>query len=314
MSLATRCTSCGTVFRVVQDQLRVSEGWVRCGRCDAVFNAAEGLFDVDREAAPSWSPTQLPVVARTAGLAASPDDALDDPAPSPADLGVPAALGSLEASRPRSPGTGGLHREAFEAADDTPDPGPADPGSGPVFEATTAFEEPAVPSAIGWHPDAERDPAGRRWRAALAVAAVLLVVLLAAQAAAQFGEIASARWPAMRPVLAGWCSVAGCSTAAPRRIQDIVVDSSALAPVLGTDALKLAISLRNRGEFAVAVPSVDLSLTDSGGQLLARRTLNPADFHVTAASLAAGGEIALQALFTAGAATVTGYTVEIFYP
>jgi predicted Zn finger-like uncharacterized protein len=49
MSLATRCTACGTVFRVVQDQLRVSEGWVRCGRCQEVFNAREGLFDLDRE-------------------------------------------------------------------------------------------------------------------------------------------------------------------------------------------------------------------------------------------------------------------------
>lgn len=47
MNLATRCAHCGTVFRVVLDQLRVSEGWVRCGRCDAVFNAADALFDVD---------------------------------------------------------------------------------------------------------------------------------------------------------------------------------------------------------------------------------------------------------------------------
>jgi predicted Zn finger-like uncharacterized protein len=47
MNLATRCPSCGTVFRVVQDQLRVSEGWVRCGRCNGVFNAAEVLFDID---------------------------------------------------------------------------------------------------------------------------------------------------------------------------------------------------------------------------------------------------------------------------
>jgi len=47
MTLATRCPSCGTVFRVVQDQLRVSEGWVRCGRCNGVFNAAEVLFDID---------------------------------------------------------------------------------------------------------------------------------------------------------------------------------------------------------------------------------------------------------------------------
>lgn len=52
MSLATRCTACGTVFRVVQDQLKVSEGWVRCGRCQAVFNALEALFDLEREAPP----------------------------------------------------------------------------------------------------------------------------------------------------------------------------------------------------------------------------------------------------------------------
>jgi predicted Zn finger-like uncharacterized protein len=46
MSLATRCPACGTVFRVVQDQLRVSEGWVRCGQCQDVFNALETLFDL----------------------------------------------------------------------------------------------------------------------------------------------------------------------------------------------------------------------------------------------------------------------------
>ena len=47
MSLAARCPACGTVFRVVQDQLRISEGWVRCGRCSEVFNAVEHLVDVD---------------------------------------------------------------------------------------------------------------------------------------------------------------------------------------------------------------------------------------------------------------------------
>ena len=54
MSLATRCTACGTVFRVVQDQLKVSEGWVRCGRCNEVFNALESLFDLDQDAPPQW--------------------------------------------------------------------------------------------------------------------------------------------------------------------------------------------------------------------------------------------------------------------
>lgn len=54
MSLATRCAACGTVFRVVEDQLKVSEGWVRCGRCQEVFNALPNLFDLDRDAPPPW--------------------------------------------------------------------------------------------------------------------------------------------------------------------------------------------------------------------------------------------------------------------
>jgi predicted Zn finger-like uncharacterized protein len=45
------------VFRVVQDQLKVSEGWVRCGRCAKVFNAFEGLFDLEREFPALRSPT-----------------------------------------------------------------------------------------------------------------------------------------------------------------------------------------------------------------------------------------------------------------
>ena len=54
MSLATRCTACGTIFRIVEDQLRVSDGWVRCGRCNEVFDARELLFDMEREPAPDW--------------------------------------------------------------------------------------------------------------------------------------------------------------------------------------------------------------------------------------------------------------------
>ena len=52
MSLATRCIHCGTIFKIVEDQLKVSEGWVRCGRCNEVFNALPTLFDMDSEAPP----------------------------------------------------------------------------------------------------------------------------------------------------------------------------------------------------------------------------------------------------------------------
>ena len=43
MSLVTRCPACSTLFKVVPDQLRLSQGWVRCGSCGSVFNAGEQM-------------------------------------------------------------------------------------------------------------------------------------------------------------------------------------------------------------------------------------------------------------------------------
>ncbi|MGL4668839.1 MAG: zinc-ribbon and DUF3426 domain-containing protein [Saezia sp.] len=41
MTLAARCPQCNTIFRVVPDQLKISDGLVRCGQCQHVFNALE---------------------------------------------------------------------------------------------------------------------------------------------------------------------------------------------------------------------------------------------------------------------------------
>jgi predicted Zn finger-like uncharacterized protein len=39
MSLVTACPSCGVLFKVAPEQLLISEGWVRCGQCQTVFDA-----------------------------------------------------------------------------------------------------------------------------------------------------------------------------------------------------------------------------------------------------------------------------------
>jgi ribosomal protein L11 methyltransferase len=54
--LATRCSACGTVFRVVQDQLRVSEGWVRCGRCARCSTRSKHWSTSSRNAAAVAAP------------------------------------------------------------------------------------------------------------------------------------------------------------------------------------------------------------------------------------------------------------------
>jgi predicted Zn finger-like uncharacterized protein len=85
MSLVTRCASCGTVFRVVQDQLKVSSGWVRCGRCGEVFNALQTLFDLERDVVTPPAQGQL-------GSTPTPDHRmLRDAAPGPGPTQVSAA-------------------------------------------------------------------------------------------------------------------------------------------------------------------------------------------------------------------------------
>lgn len=108
MSMITSCPACGTMFRVVPDQLKISEGWVRCGHCAEVFDAAAHLSDesildlpeADQVTRPADLPTQpaelptqpadLPVKAAPPRPAASPrprprppSPALSPPSPAP---------------------------------------------------------------------------------------------------------------------------------------------------------------------------------------------------------------------------------------
>lgn len=50
MSLATRCPSCNTLFKVTSGQLQMHEGKVRCGNCQSVFSGIEHLTSPDTEA------------------------------------------------------------------------------------------------------------------------------------------------------------------------------------------------------------------------------------------------------------------------
>lgn len=73
MSQITRCPACETQFKVASDQLRASEGWVRCGQCDEIFDAVAHLVPLDafpvlsqvvpahrREAVPAVAPAVQP--------------------------------------------------------------------------------------------------------------------------------------------------------------------------------------------------------------------------------------------------------------
>lgn len=53
MRLITRCPQCETTFRVIPDQLKLAEGWVRCGRCTRVFEAQQHLYELPVATSPA---------------------------------------------------------------------------------------------------------------------------------------------------------------------------------------------------------------------------------------------------------------------
>jgi hypothetical protein len=106
----------------------------------------------------------------------------------------------------------------------------------------------------------------------------------------------------------------GCAIDPVRRIEDISVENTALTRAVQPDSFGLAVRLRNRGATVLAMPAVELSLTDSSGQLLVRKVLAPSDFQAVSTTMEPGAEATLQLTLAAGSSRVTGYTVEIFYP
>lgn len=326
MSLATRCTTCGTVFRVVQDQLKVSEGWVRCGRCNEVFNALEGLFDLDRDTPPDWVPTGAPPPPEpaTPGSPAAHPASLFDREGEPVDDGGTTVehrpLSGVPEPHASTVSTAGVPEPAVDPGspigiDRGPDPaGETDEPLDPMPAAFPPIEDNEAPAFIR-HADRRARWRSPRARAALSAAALLLAGGLSLQAAHHFRDLAAARWPVAKGLLESWCKVAGCTLGTPRRIEDISVESSGLTRAgESTDTFRLSVTLRNRAALALALPSVDLTLTDASGATVSRRALGGADFRAVSATIPASSEVHLQLLLTVAGKRVTGYTVELFYP
>jgi predicted Zn finger-like uncharacterized protein len=350
MNLATRCTECGTVFRVVQDQLKVSEGWVRCGRCTAVFNAQAHLFDLDAPlAAPSVaapaSPAQPAPPSPGVGHAATEPEPANNPDDWSPTLPVDEAAAAIEHSHAQAPAevidvtaaeldqaaaASEVSRQSLTAT--TSDGAPLDApmsteGSPDVIVDITApsaqahdipvqidaDEAAAMPSFM--RNDKASSPLARpAVKTFLLVAAVLLILVLSLQAVVIWRDRLAAQLPALRPALNAMCQGLNCRISALRRIDRLAVEASGLTRIEGAPLHRLSVTLRNRADTAVLAPALELSVTDTQGKLVARKVLLLTDLGVSTTTLEAGAELPLQALLNTGERRVAGYTVELFYP
>ena len=346
MSLITRCPACSTMFKVAQEQLRVSDGWVRCGQCDEVFDANVHLQPAVPPAPPaapsralSPSTNSAPTLPEydwsdVAGMESPSVPAAPPAATRPAALQVPAAapVPAQAVAKPVAAAPAAMADTSTAAAVQAKDPfldqSPqalsqpldADPAL-PEFtrEVADALFTPTparpAPSFMAYgQAQRTREASIRAWM--WPVGAVLALALVGQVLWNERDRIASAS-PALAPVLRSACAVLGCRIEALRRVDALVIESSSFSKAL-SQVYTLQFTVRNTGSVPVAMPAVELTLTDLQDRVLLRRVLQAKEFAGPKAALPVGGSVAanvpVQVRPMVGAESIAGYRLLAFYP
>jgi predicted Zn finger-like uncharacterized protein len=397
MSYTTRCPACGTMFKVVPDQLKISDGWVRCGHCADVFDATLHLEtwvppakpvaeppQADQPAVEAGTPGGNPAPAQgevTASMPLRPPAGLSIPpkpertAPSaPADT-QPTAPAVRAGTPPADAPVAGpqepdflteLQRFAARSLSDPPAKETLDspvrelpvrvpklprhaPSTPPDGAPAAALSGSDAPSRDAVQPDesgrpaedasaahqafgeAEEVPAepefvlkARRkayWetpamRAALVSAVLLLALLWSVQWGLHERNRLVAWKPSLQPVLETACSLLGCALEPLRSIDDIVIDSTALVRRLG-NFHSFDLVLKNTANLALAVPALELTLTDAAGNVISRRVFLPQDMPGVPPVLTAGGSVSVSlrlSIAVGDSMPMSGYRALVFYP
>jgi hypothetical protein len=157
----------------------------------------------------------------------------------------------------------------------------------------------------------------RPWvRAVLVLAGIVLAALLALQVGYQDRDRLALLQPQLRPALERLCELLQCRLGPPHQIEAIVIESSGFTRVRN-ETYRLAFTVRNTARVQVAVPAMELTITDAQDQAIARRVLMPAELGASAEAIAPAGEWsgAVGVVVNASSsARVAGYRLLAFYP
>lgn len=346
MSFTTRCPACGTTFRIVPDQLKISDGWVRCGHCSDVFDATLFL---------EGAPVAAPAAPVAASAPPPPLTAHDDgdgewllhPGPLSAGLASESALTKAEDGFADE-----LRRFAAQAKDDVqtpdvsldapePEPAPAEKtATANVSALPPQRQESLPPQGATQPPPATPESKGdddvpvltepsfvrqaRRkafWqstgvRVSLVAMSFALLGGLLAQWAVHERDRLAARHPSAAPLLAALCRPLGCSIGPAREIEAVAIDSSNLVRRLG-NFYSFDLVLKNSAALPLAMPALELSLTDTRDSVIARRVFLPAELPGAPEVLPAQGAVSMSlrlSIADSGVSSMTGYRALVFYP
>jgi predicted Zn finger-like uncharacterized protein len=355
--LVTTCKACRARFRVTPDQLNARQGQVRCGECHAVFNGFEALerFPGDdtgarllaARAAPALD--DLPAGVAPPSPPAAPDLAAFDapvdapatpfPATSTPDGDFPSAESAAPPPLPDGPAAEFADVFATTAQPAMPDL-PLDPPDAEAMPRATEFppddspapmsapapmtahspvprETPSIPLSAYTLPSPPPEPPrpSRAW----AWGAALAFIALAGQLTWAFRADIARRYPPARPALEAACLQLGCTVPWINEDSALKLEDSELLEVPGKPGqISLSARIRSLASAPQEYPHVELTLTDTTGQVAARKVLRPADYlghaPLPGEVLAPGAETLVSLRLETGPLKPTGYELLLFYP
>lgn len=267
--MLSTCPECQTSFRIAQAQLDSRRGLVRCGRCNAVFNAYDTLLPE----------LQTPPAAEPEPPAAAAPPPAAEFAPAPASESAPAPMPEVEveswlrAERPTLPELE-LPPEEKTPQEQTPSRQPSPKEQDSAQPAQESAEDILLTELFKRK---EHPPAGKAWL--WGPVALLLFLTLGGQLAYFFRADLAAHLPEARPWLEQTCRTLGCTIPLPQDSEALRIEASSLEtdPENKSRAI-LRLSLSNRSEQAVAWPHLILLLTDVNDTPLAQRPFMPVEY------------------------------------
>lgn len=313
MDGTTLCPHCETRFKIMEAQLEAHHGMVRCGNCLQAFDARPSF--VPDEHSPQL---ELPMLDGPAIQAEKPPidepHALAPPAPTPCEDKIAIA----ETTQPEitHTETADFSEPAFistEMIDET------QPATEPQLTKAAVLQ----PLALAEQDADAQDESGsfrnkhRSWP--WVIAALLLLLVLLAQAAYFFRVDLAARLPNLKPALIGFCQLLKCSVTLPQKTDLMSIESSELeSNHTHENLVNLNALLRNRAPYAQAFPNLELTLNDAQDKPLARRIFKPADYlspvENEKTGLLPNNELSIKLRLDTTNLKPTGYRLALFYP
>ena len=169
--------------------------------------------------------------------------------------------------------------------------------------------------------DMAAEKAARRNRHTWAwfAAVLLMLALLAAQAAYNFRAQIAAYYPDLKPYLQRYCEFLQCAVGLPQFSELLSIESSDLqADPNRSSLILLTAILRNRAPFTQAYPALELTFTDTQDHMVARRVFTAAEYLASNANpnlgMQANSEFTTKLYIDSDDLKPAGYRLFLFYP